>query len=40
VFSLVVAGQAAAFHSFVGKKPIGAASAATLTFDVTSSARK
>ena len=34
--SLVVAGQAAAFHCFVVKKPIGAGSAATLTFDVTS----
>jgi hypothetical protein len=34
--SLLVAGQAAAFHCFVVKKPIGAGSAATLTFDVTS----
>src|SRR5215213_3448224 len=34
--SLVVAGQAAAFHCFVVKKPIGAGSTATLTFDVTS----
>jgi uncharacterized cupredoxin-like copper-binding protein len=34
--SLVVAGQAAAFHCFVVKKPVGAGSAATLTFDVTS----
>jgi uncharacterized cupredoxin-like copper-binding protein len=36
VLALAVAGQAAAFHCFVVKKPIGAGSAATLTFDVTS----
>jgi hypothetical protein len=34
--ALIVAGQAAAFHCFVVKKPIGAGSAATLTFDVAS----
>lgn len=36
VLSMVVAGQAAAFHCFVVKKPTGSGSAATLTFDVTS----
>src|SRR5919197_2488959 len=36
VLALVTAGQAAAFHCFVVKKPIGAGSAATLTFDVLS----
>lgn len=34
--ALSTAGQAAAFHCFVVKKPIGAGSAATLTFDVLS----
>jgi hypothetical protein len=34
--ALAVAGPAAAFHCFVVKKPIGAGSAATLTFDVLS----
>jgi hypothetical protein len=36
VLALSVAGPAAAFHCFVVKKPVGAGSAATLTFDVTS----
>jgi hypothetical protein len=36
VLSLAVVGQASAFHCFVVKKPIGAGSAASLTFDVTS----
>lgn len=35
VLALATAGQAAAFHCFVVKKPIGSGSAATLTFDVT-----
>jgi hypothetical protein len=34
--ALAAAGPAAAFHCFVVKKPVGAGSAATLTFDVTS----
>jgi hypothetical protein len=34
--ALSTAGQAAAFHCFVVKKPVGAGSAATLTFDVLS----
>jgi hypothetical protein len=34
--ALAVAGPAAAFHCFIVKKPVGAGSAATLTFDVTS----
>lgn len=33
--ALAVAGPASAFHCFVVKKPIGAGSAAALTFDVT-----
>jgi uncharacterized cupredoxin-like copper-binding protein len=33
--ALSTAGQAAAFHCFVVKKPIGAGSAAALTFDVS-----
>jgi hypothetical protein len=32
--ALSTAGQAAAFHCFVAKKPIGAGSAATINFDV------
>jgi hypothetical protein len=36
VLALSTAGQAAAFHCFVVKKPVGAGSAATLTFDVLS----
>jgi hypothetical protein len=32
--ALGTAGQAAAFHCFVAKKPIGAGSAATIDFDV------
>ena len=36
VLALTVVGPAAAFHCFVVKKPIGAGSAATLTFDVLS----
>jgi len=36
VLALATAGQAAAFHCFVVKKPTGAGSAASLTFDVTS----
>jgi hypothetical protein len=34
--ALATAGPASAFHCFVVKKPTGAGSAATLTFDVTS----
>jgi hypothetical protein len=34
VLALSTAGQAAAFHCFVAKKPIGAGSAATIDFDV------
>jgi hypothetical protein len=34
--ALSTAGQAAAFHCFVVEKPVGAGSAATLTFDVLS----
>jgi hypothetical protein len=33
--ALAVAGPASAFHCFVAKKPVGAGSAAVLTFDVT-----
>ncbi len=36
LLALSAAGPAAAFHCFVVKKPVGAGSAATLTFDVTS----
>jgi hypothetical protein len=32
--ALATAGQAAAFHCFVAKKPIGAGSVATINFDV------
>lgn len=34
--ALAATGPAAAFHCFVVKKPVGAGSAATLTFDLTS----
>ena len=34
--ALLAVGEAAAFHCFVVKKPVGAGSASTLTFDVTS----
>jgi hypothetical protein len=35
VLGLALAGQASAFHCFVANKPIGAGSAAELTFDVS-----